>query len=127
MKVNAISASGAHYDTNKLGLEKKIKDADKKVPDIIGLVKKDDYNTKISEIEGKIPSIAGLAENKIPNVSNLVKKTDYGSKISDIESQCCTTSDYNKFTHNILDAKIKEKGLVDKFAICNRSCSFIRL
>ena len=42
-----------------------------------------DYNTKITETEGKIPSISGLAanaalttvENKIPNISNLVKKT----------------------------------------------------
>ena len=40
------------------------------------------YNTKITEIEDKIPSISGLAtktaltivENKIPNISNLVKK-----------------------------------------------------
>ena len=40
-------------------------------------------NAKITEIEGKIPSITGLAitavltavENKIPNASNLVKKT----------------------------------------------------
>ena len=39
-------------------------------------------NAKISETEGKIPSITGLAtttaltavENKIPNASNLVKK-----------------------------------------------------
>ena len=46
------------------------------------LLKKSDYNAKISEIESKIPSISGLAtmsasiavENKIPNVSNLVKK-----------------------------------------------------
>ena len=53
------------------------------------LLKKTDYNAKITEIEGKIPSINGLAitavltavENKIPNVSDLVKKTDYDAKI----------------------------------------------
>ena len=53
-----------------------------KIPDVSGLVKKIDYNSKITEIEGKIPSISGLAtnsalnavENKIPNVSGLVKK-----------------------------------------------------
>ena len=47
------------------------------------LLKKTDYNTKITEIEGKIPDINNLAtktalttvENKIPNVDNLVKKT----------------------------------------------------
>ena len=50
------------------------------------LVKKTDYNAKITVIEGKIPSISGLTtnaaltaiksdlENKIPNISSLVKK-----------------------------------------------------
>ena len=45
------------------------------------LLKKTDYNTKITEIKGKIPSISGLAtnaaltavENKIPNINNLVQ------------------------------------------------------
>ena len=54
----------------------------KTIPDTSGLVKKTDYNAKISEIEGKIPSISDLAtnaaltvvENKTPEVSNLVKK-----------------------------------------------------
>ena len=35
----------------------------------------------------------------------------------DIESEYFTTSNYNKFTRNILDAKIKEKELVDESAI----------
>ena len=43
---------------------------------------KKNYDAKITEIEGKIPNVSGLAtktaldnvENKIPNVSNLVKK-----------------------------------------------------
>ena len=46
------------------------------------LLKKTDYYAKITEIEGKIPSIGGLAtnaaltavENKIPDVGDLVKK-----------------------------------------------------
>ena len=46
------------------------------------LLKKTDCNTKITETEGKIPSISGLAtnaalttvENKIPNFNSLVKK-----------------------------------------------------
>ena len=50
--------------------------------DTSGLVKKTDYNTKISEIEDKIPNSSGLAtktalttvENKIPSISGLVKK-----------------------------------------------------
>ena len=53
-----------------------------KTPDTSGLFTKlTDYNAEITEIEGKIPSISGLATNaaltavetKIP-VSNLVKK-----------------------------------------------------
>ena len=108
IKVNPIDTSGfvlkTPYDTDKSVQEKKINDANKNIPDIIGLVKKTNYNTKISEIEGKIPSIAGLAttfaftatENKISSVSNLVKKTDYDPKITGIESKYFSTSDYNK-------------------------------
>ena len=63
-----------------------------------------------------MPSITGLAttvaliavENKIPEVSNLVKKTNYGAKISDIETKYFTKLHCNKFTRNILDAKIKK-------------------
>ena len=44
--------------------------------------KKADYNTRITDTEGKVPSIIGLAtsatlndvDNKIPDISNLVKK-----------------------------------------------------
>ena len=59
------------------------------------MVKKTEFNTKVTEIEGKIPSITGLAtnseltalENKIPDVSSLVKKADYNTKISQIENK----------------------------------------
>ena len=53
-------------------------------------------NTKISEFE-----------NKIPDVSGLVEKPDNDAKITDIERKYFTTSDYNKFTSDILDAEIK--------------------
>ena len=56
-------------------------------------------------------------ENKISDVSNLVKKTDYDANISDIESKYFATADYDKFTSQMLDAKIKQKKLVDKSAI----------
>ena len=57
-------------------------------------------NAKITEIEGKIPSITGLAtnsaltavENKIPDVSGLVTKIDYDAKVSNIEKK---VSDHN--------------------------------
>ena len=56
-------------------------------------------NTKISEVEKN---------------DNLVKKTDYDGKISDKKGRNFTVSDYNKFTSDILDAKIKQKELVNK-------------
>ena len=68
-------------------------------------------------MEGKIPSISGLAtksaltgvENKIPDVSNLVK-----TKISHIERKYITAADYNKFTKKIVANQIKGRTLVDK-------------
>ena len=42
--------------------------------DTSGLVKKTDYNTKITKIE-----------DKIPDSSSFVKKTDYNTKITEIE------------------------------------------
>ena len=64
-----------------------------KIRDTSVLVKKTGFNTKITEIEGKIPDISNLAtktalttvENKIPNVSNLVKKTDYDTKLQKLK------------------------------------------
>ena len=52
------------------------------------LLKKANYKTKITEIEGKIPLISSLAanvaltavENKIPNISSLVKKNNSNNK-----------------------------------------------
>ena len=39
------------------------------MPDTSGLVKKTDYNAKITEIEGKIPNISNLAtKNALTNV-----------------------------------------------------------
>ena len=49
--------------------------------DTSDLVKKTDYNTKITEIEGKNPDTSGL-----------VKKTDYNTKITEIEDKTPDTS-----------------------------------
>ena len=89
VKVNSIDTSGfdlkTKYDADKAELEKKIIIAqslhsklvlianyiidnsklEKKIPDTIELVKKTDYNAKITEIQ-----------NKLPNISSLVKKTN---------------------------------------------------
>ena len=66
----------------------------KNFPILVDLLKKTDYNAKITDIEDKISSISGLAtitastpvENEIPDVSNLVKITDYNTKITEIEN-----------------------------------------
>ena len=103
---------------------------DKKIPDISGLVKKTDFNSKITEVEGKIPSITGLAtnsalaavENKIPNVSNLVKKTDYNTKISNIEKKITdhshdkyiTTAEFNRLTTENFKARLAQANLITK-------------
>ena len=111
-RVNNIDTSGfvlkTKYDTDKKELENKITimrffhdefvlkanyvidkfKLKKKIPDASKLVKKTDYNAKITEIDGKIPSISGLAttsaliavENKIPNIISLGKKKQIMTK-----------------------------------------------
>ena len=70
-----------------------------------------------SSISGLATAVALTAvENKILNVSNLVQKTDYDAKTLDNESKYFTAADHNKFTSEALDAKIKQKVLVDKSA-----------
>ena len=84
---------------------------------LVNLSNKTDYNAKIKDVEDKIPSITNLTtnafvtavEDKKTNVNDLVKKVDYNEKIKDIESKYLTASDYNKFSNNILDAKITKK------------------
>ena len=83
-KVNNIEITGfvlkTTYDTDKKipdTSELATYDENKKIPDTSELAKKADLNAKITEIEGKIPSITGLitnsvltaVENKIPDVT----------------------------------------------------------
>ena len=97
---------------------------------LIGLLKKANYNAKISEVENKIPSISGLTtnaalaavENKIPDVSSLVKKTDYNTKVSEIEKKLTdqnhdkyiTSPEFNKLTAKNFAARLKQANLVTK-------------
>ena len=48
---------------------------------VVWLKKTTDFNTKVNEIEGKIP-----------DVSNLVKKTDYATEITNIKSDYVTNA-----------------------------------
>ena len=57
-KVNNINTSGL---VKKTDYNTKITEIEDKIPDSSSFVKKTDYNTKINEIEGKIPDISGLA------------------------------------------------------------------
>ena len=85
---------------------------------------------KITDIEGKIPSISGLAtktaldivENKIPNISNLLKKTGYDTKNTEIEKkltdhdhdQYITTPEFNTLAANVFNARLAQANLVTK-------------
>ena len=83
---------------------------------------KKDFNAKISEVEGKIASISGLAktsaltavENKIRNVSSLVKKKEYNTKISEIENKVndhnhdkyVTAPEFNILAADVFNARL---------------------
>ena len=107
-KVNGIDTTNfvlkTKYEKDGSDFEDKINKGDKKIPDVSDVVKKTDFNAKITDVEGKIPNITGLAtssglaavQNKIPDVSSLVKKTDYDTKISDIEKKI-TDHDHGKY------------------------------
>ena len=113
-----------------------------KISDTSELVKKLDYNAKISEIENKIPSISGLAtnsaltavENKIRDVSSLVQKADYDTKISEIgkkltdhnHDKYITTPEFNKFTAEIFAARLARANLITKTDFDNKLISLDR-
>ena len=94
------------------------------------VIKKSDYNVKITEIENKIPDISNLAtktaltgvENKIPNVSSLVKKTDYDTKVTEIENKLnnhnhdkyIDTQEFNKLAGDVFNARLAQANLVTK-------------
>ena len=82
------------YDSDKTELEKKIPNTRGLAKNKLAvLLKKKDYNTKITLRKGKIQSVSGLGtnvaltavENKIPYVNNFIKKTDYNAKTTEIE------------------------------------------
>ena len=110
------------YEKDGSDIEDKISKIDKKIPYVSDLVKKTDFNAKVTEIEGKKPSISGLAtnraltaiENKIPDVSSLVKKTDYNTKISESENKVnyhnhdkyITTPEFNTLAADVFKVRL---------------------
>ena len=99
------------------------------------MVKKTDFNTKVTKIEGKVPNVSGFlltsvfnseiteVENKIPDIKNLASETEVTAvekKIPNISNSVLKT-DYaaeitkiknNYFTNAALDAR--HKYLVQK-------------
>ena len=63
------------------------------IPDITNLATNTIINAEINEVKNEIPSINNLAttaalttvRNKMPNVSNLIGKVDYHAKMSEME------------------------------------------
>ena len=78
-------------------------------------------NAKIDKVKNEIPSINNFAvtaaltsiENGIPNVNDQNKKADYNAKLSETKKNILLLLN-NKFTNNILDAKIAEKKLANE-------------
>ena len=58
------------------------------------------------------------AKNEIPGLTSIVKKKYHDAK-SEIAGKYINSSDYYKFTSDILDAKIKQKEFVNKSDISN--------
>ena len=79
------------------------------------------FNSKITEVENKIPDIKNLAgkteltavENKIPNVNNLVTKTNYSAEITKIKNDYVTNAALNSRHKDLVqkpyfDAELKK-------------------
>ena len=68
---NKLVAKADNVDTGdfvlKTNYNTKIAELENKIPDTSGLVKKTDYNTKITELKNKIPVISNLATKTLVN------------------------------------------------------------
>ena len=69
--------------------------------------------TKVDDLDvGKLKTVPADLKKLSDVVDN--EETDYDTKIKDIEGKYFTAADYNKLTnYNILDAKIKQKEIVN--------------
>ena len=80
------------------------------------MVKKTDFNTKVTEIEGKIPDISNWVkktdfntkvtgiEGKMPDVSSLVKNTDFYTRLKKISDRVTK----NKSKHLLVENELKK-------------------
>ena len=139
-KVNGIDTKNfvlkTKYEKDGSDFEDKINKIDEKIPDASDFVKKTNFNAKVTEVEGKIPNITGLAtsssltavENKITDVNSLVKKVDYDTKISNIEKKIAdhnhdkyiTTSEFNTMAANVFSARLAQANVITKTDFDNK-------
>ena len=118
-----------------------------KIPNVSNLVKKTDYNTKISKIEIKITTdhdhnrhITTQEFNKLTSenfttrlklanlaiksdIANFVKKTDFDSKLKNVTSHKVQLNEISKKAKAI-SAKGLTKDLINKFSILNGAKHF---
>ena len=94
------------------------------------MLKKTNYDAKITDIEGKIPDASNLVtktasttvENKIPDVSNLVKETDYNTQVRETENKLnnsiyvkyITAPEFNTLAADVFNARLSRVNLVTK-------------
>ena len=112
-----------------------------KIPNVSNLVKKTNYNTKISEIENKITTdhdhdkyvttqefnkltskkfTARLAQANLASkndIANFVKKTDFDNKLKDVTSNKNELNELEKFKAISITGLTKD--LINKFSILN--------
>ena len=157
-KISHVDTSSFAFKTNLANLKNEADklDIDKLLPVTVDLsklsdfvkndvLKKSDYNAKITEIEGEIPDISNLAtktslntvEYKIPDTSGIIKKRDYNSKITETEEKIPDITNFATKTELItVKNKIHHvRGLATKTALpavennisdisnCNKTCA----
>ena len=117
-----------------------------KTPNVCNLVKKTDYNSKISEIEIKItdhghdkyittPEFKKLTAENVParleqanlasksDIVNFLKKTDFENKLKDVTSNKNELHELSKKVKSI-STKGLTKDLINKISILNRAKYF---
>ena len=125
-KINSIDTTNFvkknKYVKDGSDFKDKISKINQKYLMFVTWLEKTDFNSKITEIEGKMPSIISLGtssalaavETKIPDINNLVKKTDYNTKISKIEKKIIdhnydkqiTTPEFNTMAATVFIARL---------------------
>ena len=138
--ISHVDTSSFALKTNLANLKNEVDklDIDKLLPVTVDLsklsdfvkndvIKKSDYNAKITEIEGEIPDISNLAtktslntvEYKIPDTSGIIKKRDYNSKITETEDKIPDVTNFATKTELItVKNKIhRVRGLATKTAL----------